>query len=287
MQNENSYPDFEISHLQTKKWPTPSADCFCQIIYVISGNGKYHDEEDKFDFTSGDTFINLPGQSTSLSMKDEGDFLVINFQNIYTSKKDILRGRRANAGTLYKPLEYLFHNYTFDLVTQQSSKKNMELLHMLFDELLKENGRKTKNEETIKGIVKKIVTAYFKEVQKKLLKSDDTGDRSYMINEVRDYIHQNIYDVYKVRVDYIAKHFDRAKDYLGFFFKSHTGYSMKDYMTLYKFELIKSRLMYSNKTILEIVHEFGFTDESHMNRIFKNLFGETAKSFKNNYLEKK
>ena len=62
---------------------------------------------------------------------------------------------------------------------------------------------------------------------------------------------------------------------------------MKDYMTLYKFELIKSRLMYSNKTILEIVHEFGFTDESHMNRIFKNLFGETAKSFKNNFLEKK
>ncbi len=287
MQTENSYPDFEIGLLQTKKWPTPSPDCFLQIVHVLSGSGKYHEEEEKYDFAKGDSFLIIPGQNTSVSLKDEGEFMVIDFSNIYTTKKDLLKGRRPNAGQLYRPLEYLYVNYEYAMVSSENAKKANESLTSLFDELQKENKSKNKDHDIIRKTVVKIVTTFSKTVQKKLRSSNQTTDDSGLTTDIIEYIHENIYDVYNVRVEFLAKEFGRAKDYLGFYFKTHTGHSLKDYMTYYKFELITLRLKYSNKTILEIVHEFGFTDESHMNRIFKNLYGDTAKRYQQAHLEER
>ena len=59
-----------------------------------------------------------------------------------------------------------------------------------------------------------------------------------------------------------------------------TGNTIKDNITGYKLNLIQTRLKFSDLTISEIAHEMNFTDESHLNKTFKNVFGKTVTQFK-------
>lgn len=44
---------------------------------------------------------------------------------------------------------------------------------------------------------------------------------------------------------------------------------MQQYILNYKIKMVESRLLHSEMRISEIVEELGFTDESHLNRLFK------------------
>lgn len=63
-------------------------------------------------------------------------------------------------------------------------------------------------------------------------------------------------------------------------FKLQTGLTLKAYINRYKLNLIETRLRYSDLTITEIANEMGFTDESHLNKIFKNGYGQTATAYR-------
>ncbi len=44
---------------------------------------------------------------------------------------------------------------------------------------------------------------------------------------------------------------------------------MQQYILNYKLKLVENRLLHSEMRISEIVAEVGFTDESHLNKLFK------------------
>lgn len=46
---------------------------------------------------------------------------------------------------------------------------------------------------------------------------------------------------------------------------------MQQYIINYKLKLIENRLLHSEMRINEIATELGFTDESHLNKLFKNI----------------
>ncbi|WP_315823771.1 helix-turn-helix domain-containing protein [Paraflavitalea speifideaquila] len=59
--------------------------------------------------------------------------------------------------------------------------------------------------------------------------------------------------------------------YLGRYFKKQTGETLQQYITHYKLRLIEARLLHSDRRIGEIAAELQFTDESHLNRLFKKV----------------
>jgi len=57
---------------------------------------------------------------------------------------------------------------------------------------------------------------------------------------------------------------------------------MQQYIINYRLKLIESRLLYSDLQINEIAVELGFTDESHMNKLFRKYRGITPREFREN-----
>ncbi|WP_431217443.1 helix-turn-helix domain-containing protein [Puia sp. P3] len=51
-------------------------------------------------------------------------------------------------------------------------------------------------------------------------------------------------------------------------------------MTGYRLRLVETRLRYSTMRMSEIVDELGFTDESHLNRVFKKYRGLSPSAFR-------
>ena len=55
----------------------------------------------------------------------------------------------------------------------------------------------------------------------------------------------------------------------GRYFKKQTNETMQQYIFNYKMQMVESRLLHSEMRISEIVEELGFTDESHLNKLFR------------------
>ena len=86
---------------------------------------------------------------------------------------------------------------------------------------------------------------------------------------ILQYIQSNICYPEKIKAKAISQHFGISPNYLGRYFKKQTNETMQQYILNYKMKMVESRLLHSEMRISEIVEELGFTDESHLNRLFK------------------
>jgi AraC-like DNA-binding protein len=87
--------------------------------------------------------------------------------------------------------------------------------------------------------------------------------------EIVDYLQANIFFPEKLKASVVAKQFGISDTYLGSYFKSQCGETVQHFIAHYKLRLIEHRLKFSDKRINEIAVEFGFSDESHLNKFFK------------------
>ena len=99
---------------------------------------------------------------------------------------------------------------------------------------------------------------------------------------ILQYIQTYIYQSEKIKTKTISQHFGISENYLGRYFKKHTNETMQQYILNYKLKLVENRLLHSEMRISEIVAELGFTDESHLNKLFKKYRGCSPTNFRKN-----
>ncbi len=64
-------------------------------------------------------------------------------------------------------------------------------------------------------------------------------------------------------------------------FRAATGLTPHRYLTLSRVEKVRDLLRDSDRSLAAIADEAGFSDQSHMSKVFKNWTGSTPKQFRN------
>ncbi|RVT96425.1 AraC family transcriptional regulator [Mucilaginibacter limnophilus] len=97
-------------------------------------------------------------------------------------------------------------------------------------------------------------------------------DKQQLLN----YIHQNIYDPQKCRIDVIASCFNISPTYFGAYFKRNFGVSYRNYFHQYRWSLIEKRLKSGKLNNKQIAVEFCFSDESHFSNYCQKIKKQRA-----------
>jgi AraC-like DNA-binding protein len=84
----------------------------------------------------------------------------------------------------------------------------------------------------------------------------------------------------RLTIAVIAERFDLSPTYLGSYFRKQCNESLQQYISSYRIRLIEHRLRFSDKRVHEIADEFGFADESHVNKFFKRHQGMSLKQYR-------
>ncbi len=78
----------------------------------------------------------------------------------------------------------------------------------------------------------------------------------------------------------LAKKFHFSREYFARFFKQQTGMTFKEYMTQYRLGKAMDELLYSDKKVVDIAWNNGFTSESQFISCFKNSYKTTPSVYR-------
>lgn len=92
--------------------------------------------------------------------------------------------------------------------------------------------------------------------------------------------HMNEY--LRVGLDDILEPFHFNKSYLCRRFRQYTGYTMTEYLNQIRLQQAAFQLQYTDNTILSVCNNVGFSSVSYFNKLFKQTYGVTPKSFRKN-----
>jgi YesN/AraC family two-component response regulator len=270
MEQKALYQPFELSVSDIACWnERPLIYHFFEIVRVLEGSGTRIINQNKFPYKKGSIFLFTPLDCRGFDIGTPTRFCSIRFSEVFLGQCKTIPDRERITQWL-KQLEHIFfhHNRFEELLVRRPGDCGM--IAALMDNMVEEYEHKqVYHEENLQHFVTLILNILARNV------SDSTGttatglESEPLINRMLLHVRQHISDPEKLRVDYLATHFNLSANYVGEYFRKFTGESLQHYITQYKIKLVQQRLAYSTLTVSQIADELGFTDESHLSRQFR------------------
>lgn len=280
MGQRNIYTPFELLEADMSDWtPRPQVYFFFEIIHIREGSGFRTVNNNRFPYQKGSVFLFTPRDCRGFEEETPTRFVSVRFSELFVGLSHSAP-EKARIGEWLRQLEYLFfyHNRQEQLLIRQASdcKMIMALICNMMDEYEKKPPYYQENLQHYVSLLLNIVARNVSED----MNIAGTEDAAPLIGRMIGYIRQHIYHPELLKQEQLAKMFHLSPHYIGEYFKKQTGESLQQFIIHHKLNLVQLRVSYSDLTIAEIADELGFTDESHMSRLFKKYHGMTPAAYR-------
>jgi AraC-like DNA-binding protein/mannose-6-phosphate isomerase-like protein (cupin superfamily) len=279
MHKESLYQPFEIEFKEVKEGPeTAHKHNFFELVYIIEGTGEQCINNNQFSYKAGNMFLITPEDCHSFKIETPTTFFFIRFNDAYIKSQKQKEQNKDNEWI--QRIEYILHNASHMPGCILCNTPDKMLINALTQSIHSEvKSRQLYHQEITTQIVNTIITVVARNIA--LTMPDKINNSTTtVVMDIINYIQENIYSPERLRADQISEHFGISEGYLGRYFKKHTGENLQQYVLNYKLKLVETRLLHSDLRINEIVTELGFTDESHLNRLFKKYKGINPTAFR-------
>jgi AraC-like DNA-binding protein len=261
MTRERLYTAVEVIH---KKIDSSSAAdgqlTFFQMAYVIAGSGRLRINGNRIPYDTGNLMLLTPNDHHSFEVHTPSEFLLIRFNKTYIKEyqwKSI------------DHLEVLLYHATHLSGCILRCKSDEWLVRSIVGSMLHEMDHGSLyNEDLTRHFVNSLIVIAARNIAM-IRPANLKPNADQRILDIINYIQLNISSPEKLKAPAIAKTFGLSHTYLGSYFKNQCGETIQHYIANYRIRLIEHRLKFSDLRINEIATEFGFTDESHLNKFFK------------------
>lgn len=271
------YDPFNIYCFEASEWQHPEhKHTYFEIIFIRKGKGKHVINSNLFLYEAGSVFLLGPEDYHYFEITETTSFVYIRFNESFVT--DAARKEEHWQKTIEKLLTSAYQS-TGSIVKDPGEKKTM--FHLLEALVYEYEHRQDNSYETImSSIMKAMLSILTRNIIRQTKKDEAPLKSSALVENMLVYIHQHIFNPERLRLEQLSAQFPYAPSYLSSFFKKEVGESLQQYILKYKLRLIEDRLQKSDKTVSEICFEFGFTDESHLNKVFRKYYGISPGMFR-------
>jgi AraC-like DNA-binding protein len=271
MERKNLYQPFEVEYKEMQECPiTPHKHNFFELVFIVEGTGLQCINENKFDYRPDHFFLLLPQDCHSFQVKTLTKFFFIRFNNIYL---------QSQPTAWVQKLEFIFQNHHHLPGCILRNKSDKLLVRAMVEAVIREYvNQQVYHQELVQQIINTLITVVARNVT--LMAPTPSPKSHHASMDIIHYIHENIYEPEKLKAEAIAGQFNISPAYISEYFKNHAGEGLQQYITQYRLRLVETRLQYSDLRMSEIALELGFTDESHLNRIFKKYKGVSPSEYR-------
>lgn len=272
MGRENIHYSLEVFYEKVDECPLRDRQFnFFELVYVISGEGNHLVNGNKIAYSSGDLFLITPNDYHGFDLNGICEFLVIRFGESY------IREYQWKSIDHIECLLYYASHLQGSLLVNIDDKKMIGLLIQNLQQAIEHQS--VYNEDLTRHLVNAVIVIAARNIA--VIKPDKISSGADLrILKILDYIQENIREPEFLKVKIIANEFGLSSTYLGSYFRKQCNESIQQYISSYRIRLIEHRLRFSDKRVHEIADEFGFADESHINKFFKRHKGKSLKAYR-------
>lgn len=245
---------------------------FFLLIYIVEGTGIQYLNNHRFNYRKGNLFLITPQDTYSFDIANSSQFFFLSFNSSYIKER-----RETDWG---QQMDFILHNASHRPGCILKNRIDKPLIASLVESIMQEdNNRQLYHSKITEQIVNTIILVVARNIALKLPKNikETTGEP---VLDILHYIQENIFSPENLKIDVIGAHLGISQAYLGKYFKKQTGETLKQYIINYKLRMVETRLLHSDMRINEIVYELNFTDESHLNRLFRKYKGLNPSEFR-------
>ena len=252
---------------------------FFEILFFEKGSGTIIINGNKIKYGSNSIFVFIPDDIYAINAITPTTVTAVKFLKSFFTNSYVHSDLPVN--NWFRNIEGILYNENHQLRTLQfQNKSDRKNLASLINILHKEYTCNQTNDILIIENSLSIILHMIARNMRVVVSEKETKQQSSKIQEIINYIHENIYEPELLTNKAIASTFHISENYLNQFFKKSMDLSIKKYTLNYKLKLIENRLKYTDLHFSEIASEFGFTDASHLNKTFSAYKGTTLGNFK-------
>ncbi|MBT2619429.1 AraC family transcriptional regulator [Chryseobacterium sp. ISL-6] len=261
MNKENIDRLVDVEYCKTEKCPVRNLQfSFFQMVYVISGSGFLEINDNKVTYNKGSLIMLTPNDQHYFDISEISEFLFVKFSENYV--------REYNWKSI-NCIECLLYHASHLSGCVLKNKPDEFLVKSIVDSLLHNMKHHDLYQEDLTlHYVNALIVIAARNISKMRPVNATVNSDKRMLSII-GHIQTHIYEPQQLKASVISKKFGLSETYLGSYFKNQCGETIQNYIYNYKMRLIEHRLMFSDMRINEIVNEFGFADESHLNKFFK------------------
>jgi len=276
MEIRSLFQAFELDLMESSAYESRiHTNTFFEMVFILTGNGVQIINDHRLPYSMDKLFLIFPQDKHGFEVAEMTKFFFIRFTDGYL---------KTQSREWIQKLEYIFHNYNHLPGCILKTITDKPLVRALVEALIREHvNQKPQQQEVVKQLINTIITITARNI---LLMHPVLSDQSKVNTGLAllGYIHQHIYNPEHLKADKIAGYFNISPTYISEYFKAQTGQTLQEYIITYKMKLIETRLQFTDLQINEIVNEFGFSDASHLNRLFKKYKGISPTAFKKSFV---
>lgn len=269
------YEPFEIALSDPmEECPRPiHSHSFFELIYVVSGKGRHFVNESSLNYLPGHLFLITPGDSHHFDIQKHTTLLFVRFNESYIGSSKLQDRSRQS-------IVYILKNANHESGSLLKNKGDQIVVKSLMDAIIREhNERDFYHQELLLQFIDTILMLVVRNITTRLPEKVNESTEEKAL-EILQYVQTNIAVPQKIRAKAISQQFGISENYLGRYFKKHTNETLQEYIMHYKLRMVESKLLHSDMRLNEIADSLGFTDKSHLNRLFKKYNGVSPAQFR-------
>lgn len=256
---------------------------FIEIAYVASGSGLHIIDDMSYEVTKGDLFvINYDVAHAFRSYPDAKDnqLMVLNciFKPEYIDSS-LLGSKDFSDITYHFMFKSLFPTESgradFKLIGKETDAMEALYEKMYREYTLMEEGY----QELIRAYIIELLVLTFRLYRKKESANNHAdSSKKLVINKVLDYVRSHYQE--DIKLDDLSSMTFLSRSYLSKVFKDHTGMTITEYGQKIRIEEACRLLKDTDKKILEVCHDVGYSDVKFFNKVFKRVMGKTPSTYR-------
>lgn len=275
MARENIHHSLEVYYEKVDCCPLRDLQFnFFEFVYVLSGKGMHGINGNLLPYKTGDLFLITPNDYHSFDLEEVCEFMIVRFAPSY------VKSYRWESIDHIECLLYYASHFSGSILIHEADKL---MVGNLMQNLQHTAELKSiYSEDLMRHLVNAIIVIAARNIS--LIKPQSISPNAdARILQIIDYIQEHIRQPERLKISMIADKFGLSDTYLGSYFRKQCNESIQRYISSYRIRLIEHRLRFSDKRVHEIADEFGFADESHINKFFKRHKGLSLRAYRDTF----
>lgn len=261
-----------VFQLKLDEWPYAThTHNFYELILVNEGNGKHFLNGTSFSYGPGHVFLLTPEDYHSFEIEKFTVFTYIKFtEQLFTEKR--LGDGSPQWAKKFEEVLYNPNTVPECIIKDQEDKKLLfPLAKMLLDEF---NDPKLDSRSLMLELFGAIMVLVARNLAKKNLSiSKVVLKEQDKVQQLLAHIRKNMDKKELLSQKHISATFNLSPNYISMYLKKHTGMGLQKMINETRLKTAERLLKQSSLTISQISNQVGFTDASHMNKMFQKYRG--------------